>query len=157
MKKYRQLISSPLIGDCYRACMATLLQLPPEVLPNDFSPAHGRIWGVFLEQFGLGLSYDNRADQPIWLSSPWIASVKSLNYEGVTHAILMHGGGIVLHDPSNKKKYKTGEHLHSDKVLSGQHLLVVDAGLLHRLKDYRDSITKSNIIIIPNKKARLKK
>lgn len=142
MKKYRQKISDPKIGDCFRACMATLLQLAPEVLPNDSSPAWHRNWQNYLGQFGLGLSYSNRADQPIWLSSPWIASVKSLNYKGVTHAILMHQGGVVLHDPSSKKRYKVGRRLHGDVVQSGQHLLVIDSSKLHLLEEYRKTLNE---------------
>jgi len=140
MKKYRQKVTDPLIGDCWRACMATLLQLPPDVLPNDHSPAWYSIWDRFLGQFGLALSPCIKADGPVWATQPWIASVKSLNYKA-THAILMHYGGKVLHDPSNLKRYKTGTYLSSKEVISGQHLEVEDVTKLHLLKEYRDRIT----------------
>lgn len=140
MKKYNQKIVDNNIGDCFRACMATLLQLPPEVLPNDFSPAWHRNWQNYLEQFGLSLSYSNRSDQPIWLWQPWIASVPSLNYKNTTHAILMHQSGVVLHDPSTKKKYKTGRRLNSNIVQSGQHLIVNDSTKLHLLEAYRKQL-----------------
>lgn len=139
MRKYKQKISNSKTGDCFRACMATLLQLPPEVLPNDFSPMWHSNWQKYLEQFGLALSPQNGADKPIWYSEPWIAAVKSLNYD-CTHAILMHHGGIVLHDPSTKKRYKTGTSLTSKDVISGQHLVVKDASKLHLLEEYRKEI-----------------
>ena len=144
MKKYHQLITDPVIGDCFRACMATLLQLPPQVLPNDFSPAWHPNWQNYLKQFGLALSPQNRPDQPIWYSSPWIASVKSLNFEGGVHAILMHEDGRVLHDPSNKKRYKTGSYISvkDNIILGGRHLIVTDASLLGRLNDYQTLVNK---------------
>lgn len=139
MTKYRQRISHPGIGDCFRACMATLLDLPPEVLPNDFSPSWHLNWQHYLGQFGIELSVSGRPDGPIWLSTPWIATVKSLNYDGVMHAILMHEANVVLHDPSTKKRYRTGSRLSfSDgTVLSGQHLVVADASRLQHLADYQ--------------------
>lgn len=142
MTKYKQLVSGDKIGDCFRACLATLLQLPPQVLPNDFSPMWTKNWRNYLSQFGLALSNDNGADKPIWLSTPWIASVKSLNYKDTTHAILMHQGGVVLHDPSNKKCYKAGMNLLGKNiVMSGQHLVVIDSTKLHLLHEYREMIS----------------
>lgn len=140
--KYRQRICDSTIGDCFRACMATLLQLPPEVLPNDFTPGWHSNWQHYLGQFGLALSPQNHSKQPIWLGPPWIAAVKSLNFEGGTHAILMHRGGVVLFDPSPKKRYKIGQRLSSDVVLFGQHLIVVDALELHLLDEYRNLVCK---------------
>lgn len=139
MIKYRQTITDPAIGDCFRACMATLLDLPPQVLPNDFSPSWPSNWQQYLKQFGLALSVSGRPDDAIWLSSPWIASVRSLNFEGALHAILMHQANVVLHDPSNRKRYRTGSRLSfSDgTVQSGQHLIVTDASRLQHLADYQ--------------------
>lgn len=146
MTLYNQLISDKIIGDCYRACIATLLQLPPEVLPNDFSPRWTRNWDTYLEQFGLTLSHSNNSKQPIWISSPWIAFVKSLNYEGGLHAILMHEGGIVLHDPSPKKKYKVGTSLlGKNVVVSGSHLIVTNVLKLHQLDEYRNALRKDTL------------
>lgn len=141
-KKYRQLISDPVIGDCFRACMATLLQLPPEILPNDHSPHWWFTWRDFLSQFGLELTTGGSKDA-IWCSTPWIASVPSLNYETEYHAILMHMGGKVLHDPSTKKRYKTGIYIGSDIVREGKHLVVADTQKLHRLEEYRKELNGS--------------
>jgi len=147
MKKYNQLIVDSEIGDCFRACMATLLQLPPEVLPNDHSPIWYFTWRKFLGQFGLELSPDETANGPIWRTSLWIATVRSLNYENGTHAILMHEGGTVFHDPSTHKRYKTGTSLlGKDIVLYGKHLEVVDTSHLHKLNDYRQNLLLSTFL-----------
>lgn len=144
MKKYRQLVVDDRVGDCFRACMATLLQLPPEVLPNDHSPMWHVNWLNYLSQFGLTLSPENRADQAIWCSQPWIASVRSLNYKGINHAILMHKGGTVFWDPSTKKRYRTGTSLlGKDAVVGGQRIEVEDAMKLHRLNDYRQWLDRA--------------
>lgn len=139
MRKYRQTIADPAIGDCFRACMATLLDLPPQVLPNDFSPSWPTNWQQYLKQFGLALSVSGRPDGPIWLSTPWIASVRSLNFEGSLHAILVHESNVVLHDPSNKKRYRAGSRLSftDGTVQSGRHLIVTDASRLQHLADYQ--------------------
>lgn len=139
MIKYRQQICDASYGDCFRACMATLLQLPPAVLPNDHSPAWWLTWRTFLTQFGMELTPDQPADGPIWSTAPWIASVRSLNFDGGRHAILMHRGGIVYHDPSPRKRYRTGSSLlgSGGVVLSGRHLQVTDTTRLHHLELYR--------------------
>lgn len=140
MKKYNQRITDGVIGDCFRACMATILQLPPEVLPNDHSWTFDRTWVVFLAQFGLDLAHSNEKG-PIWLEGYWIASVKSLNYKNVSHAIVMHETNKVFHDPSTKKRYKTSRTLGTDRVTGGWRLVVTNATKLHFLEQYRERIT----------------
>ena len=140
MKKYNQRIVGNKIGDCFRACMATVLQLPPEVLPNDHSPAWHNIWAAFLSQFGIDLVFGGRKDA-IWMDGYWIASVKSLNYKETSHAIVMDGINV-FHDPSTKKRYRAGRSLlGSEAVTGGYRLIVDDASLLHRLEDYRKKVT----------------
>jgi hypothetical protein len=136
LNEQRQKIFSSIYGDCWRACMASWLELPADVLPNDHSPAWTLVWETFLGQFGLTLSHAIRSDGPLWASETWVASVKSLNFES-THAILMHNANEVLFDPSTHKRYRKGQRLGSDVVLSGHHLGVSDVTKLHRLNDYR--------------------
>lgn len=144
MKEQRQKIVDKGIGDCFRACMATLLELPIDVLPNDHSPACYSVWHTFLSQFGLSLKSGSAKD-PIWCSEPWIATVKSKNFKGGLHAILMHQGGYVLFDPSTKKRYRKGERLvGSDVVTGGLQLVVSNVGDLHRLKEYQDKLKNEN-------------
>ncbi len=142
MKKIKQRIVSNIMGDCFAACMASLLELPIEVLPNDHSEAWFSVWEVFLKQFGLEITSDS-AKGAIWAIHPWIASVKSQNFENDTHAIIMHNGGIVLFDPSTKKTYKKGmSMLSKDIVIGGYRIEVSDFSKLHKLKQYRDKLSQ---------------
>ncbi len=140
MREQKQRIVSNVIGDCFPACMATLLDLPLEVLPNDHSEYWFFIWERFLEQFGLKIDYHS-AKGAIWSQHPWIASVKSKNYENGSHAIIMHNGGDVLFDPSTKKVYRKGQHLLGKDVVTGGYTISVsDFSRLHKLKEYRDKV-----------------
>jgi hypothetical protein len=142
MKEQKQRIVSDIIGDCFPACMATILGLPLEVLPNDHSNAWFDVWQTFLRQFGLTLQC-GAADGAIWATTPWIATVSSKNYKDGLHAIIMHEGGRVLFDPSTKKVYKKGQLLVGKGIVkSGYSLVVRDADLLYRLKEYRDKLIK---------------
>jgi hypothetical protein len=142
MKKYRQQIVDSKIGDCFRACMATILQLPPEVLPNDHSPMWFSNWNKYLSQFGLGIQC-NSAKEPIWYDAYWIAGVTSKNFERSQHAIVMHDTHRVFHDPTTKKRYRTGESLLGKQLVhDGTHLVVTNALKLHRLEEYRNKIAE---------------
>jgi len=139
MKEQKQRIVSDIIGDCFPACMASLLELPLEVLPNDHSDAWFRIWDVFLHQFGLAIGFDGK-DGAIWQDHPWIATVKSKNYKSGTHAIVMQGTKV-LFDPSTKKTYRKGESLlNSDVVTGGYRITVSDFSQLHKLKAYQEKL-----------------
>jgi len=127
-------------GDCFGACIASLLELPIEVIPNDHSEAWFSIQKMFLEQFGLSMTFHNR-QSPIWSDSPWIASVKSKNYANTTHAIIMQGSEV-LFDPSTKPGYKKGEYLLGNDVVVGGYIMrVSDFSLLHKLDEYRKKLT----------------
>lgn len=143
VKLYRQDVFGGGVGDCFRACMATLIQLPPVILPNDHSPLWQNNWNHYLSQFGLALAYD-RAKGPIWQMAPWIAAVPSLNLEGANHAIVMHNGGQVLHDPSRRQRYKAGQQLDSSIVIGGWHLVVASITKLSALDEYRNWLTPSD-------------
>lgn len=137
MKEQRQRITSPRMGDCFAACMASLLELPLEVLPNDHTDRWWHVWRDFLAQFGLETTYHG-SQGAIWACHPWIASVKSKNYSnGTTHAIIMHEGGKVLFDPSTKKRYRKGTYLKGGTVVGGYVITVSDFTLLHKLEEYR--------------------
>lgn len=122
-------------GDCFAACLASLLELPIEAVPSDTSSSHWNTVTGFLEQFGLDITCHNSGG-PIWSDSPWIAFVKSQNYEGVTHAIIMKGS-CVLFDPSTKTRHKKGKVMSSTTVIGGYIIRVADFSLLHKLDEYR--------------------
>lgn len=137
MRKNTQIVVDKENGDCMRACLTSMLDLPndPSIVPiggpNNF---HIETWR-FLQEFGLYLAYEQTA---CWTHGLWMASVKSLNYPGeATHAIVMHDSEVVW-DPSSKLKYKEGESLlGKDVVLGGHHLRVSDPTLLYKLVDFQ--------------------
>lgn len=140
MKGQRQRFSDSIIGDCFRACMATILDLPIDVLPNDHSPAFYSVWTAFLRQFGLSFIFMGRKD-PLWRDGYWIASVKSKNFEGGVHAIVMYDSDKVFFDPSPALRFKKNTSLiRSDALRGGFHLEVIDTTLLHRLEEYRQHL-----------------
>ena len=121
-------------GDCFRACMASFLELPnDERLPDGYESVTP--WNEWLAKFGMTLGWDRAA---IWRQSYWIASVKSKNYnDGTTHAIIMNGIQVAF-DPSTKKKYRKGLYmLGTDMVLGGWWLEVVNPNLLYKFEQYK--------------------
>lgn len=142
MKKQKQRIVSHGKGDCFAACMATLLELPIEVLPNDHSDYHFVVWSTFLGQFGLELTYHGEKG-PIWHDFPWIASVPSINFENTSHVIIVDRDKV-LFDPSTKKIYKKGTKLLGKKIVTGGYTLVVsDPSKLHKLNEYREKLNSA--------------
>lgn len=141
MKKVKQRIVSPRYGDCFGACLASILELPIEVIPNDHSPIWFNIQKMYLNQFGLSLTFHG-SKGPIWDDSPWIASVKSKNYEGVTHAIIMQGTEV-LFDPSTKDSYKKGTTLLGEDIVIGGYIIrVSDFSRLCKLDEYRSMLNE---------------
>lgn len=140
MKPVKQRTVNPQYGDCFPACLASLLELPIEVIPNGHSGSWFRVIKTFLDEFGLDLTFHN-SKGPIWADSPWIASVKSKNYgDGTTHDIIMQNAEV-LFDPSTKSTYKKGMYLGgSDIVIGGYIMRVSDFSLLHKLEEYRKKL-----------------
>lgn len=123
------------IGDCFRACMASFLELPnDERLPDGYESVEP--WQKWLAQFGMELSWSHKA---IWRESYWIGSVKSKNYtDGTTHAIIMQGTTVAF-DPSTKKRYRKGvDMLQGDAVLGGWWIEVIDPSLLYKFQQYKE-------------------
>ena len=117
---YKQEICDKDKGDCLRACIATVLQIPIKLLPNFHSNHFFIDWMNLLDKFGIEIRYS----QSCWIQGYWIASVPSKNFKtkiisasdlwqgktGVKHSIVMKGQEVFF-DPSPKKKYKVGENL----------------------------------------------
>lgn len=123
-------------GDCLRACIASILELPnDDRLPNIHGSTWYSTWQKWFGQFGLSMEYD---DQRIWRESYWIASVKSKNYnDGTTHAIVMKGQEVAF-DPSTKKRYRTGRQmLGGNLVMGGWWFEVIDPSLLYKFEEYK--------------------
>jgi hypothetical protein len=129
IRKNMQLISDAGSGDCFRACLTSILGIPNDPdLPNVDQPDWFLRWHRFLSPMGLELNYEHKA---CWRNGYWIASVTSKNYTTCTHAIVMHGQEV-FHDPSPKERYEDGlSLLGSDVVGGGYYLEVTDSSLLH--------------------------
>ena len=133
----KQLVFGGGNGDCFRACVASILELPNcDLLPNDHSPEWHFTWEEWLSQFGLILDFDAKR---IWRETYWIASVKSKNLVESSHAIVMKSSQVAF-DPSTKKRYRKGSFLKGDEVNGGWWFEVADFRLLHKLDEFREAL-----------------
>lgn len=139
MQKNKQLVFDSEHGDCMRACLTSMLDLPndPKKVPlpgatGFFPPAF-----KFFREFGLALCYEQRA---MWRNGYWMASVKSKNFKDGSHAIVMFGDKVAW-DPSTHKRYRTGTSLLGKDVVHGCHYLeLIDASKLPALAEFRKKI-----------------
>jgi len=101
-------------GDCHRAAVATMMQLPLEDVPD--THIWGKGWGI--EQYnhwherGWDFYYEpperaHKSESP----SGWVvATVPSRMYEGVTHSVVLDKDTLELvHDPNPQARRKTVE------------------------------------------------
>lgn len=139
--RHGQLVCDREHGDCFRAAMSVLLDLPNgDRLPGiDETGAYWHGWRGLLAQFGIAIGVDN-AKGPIWKQHKWIASVPSKNFDGATHAIVMRGHRVYF-DPSPRRRYHAGwSLLGKDVVLAGYWLEVADVTLFPLLDEFRRSV-----------------
>ena len=131
MIENRQRIVNSKRGDCFRACITSILNIPNDPsLPTPDDPRWFIKWSKFLAQFGLEIVYEHKS---FWRRGYWIASVPSLNFKGVSHAIVMSGDRVRF-DPTKKKGYKKGRNLLGKEVIQGGwYFEVTDASKLHKL------------------------
>ena len=94
-------------GNCFSACLASILELPIEAVPNfcDAGDDDSSYWNAcraWLRQFGLGIITLTFTDAAQWrhlrLSGYHIVSGPSPRLEGMHHATVWHDGAMV-HDP----------------------------------------------------------
>lgn len=130
MKPVKQKICSKEIGDCFRACIASILEVEnDDNLPNNHERGWAAYWMKFFRGIGLRLNYDR---DKIWREGYWIASVPSKNFSDVYHAIVMCGDKVAF-DPSTAKRYKTGRNLLGKKLVNfGYWIEVSDIGLFKK-------------------------
>lgn len=112
MKPVEQTIMGEPHGDCLRACVASILELPIEQVPN-FQQEDGNIhwydrWQGWLAQFNLGwLSW--QYDQAVPWFPPGYAIVGADSPRGpFKHAIVVYDGKIVW-DPSPMREQGVGQ------------------------------------------------
>ena len=117
-------ISSPENGDCLRACVASLLDLPIEQVPNFMDNGKGDDgrWfsdpengmNAFLWRNGYEYKGYRHPEEAISLCTGvdgyYIGTVNSVNFRGCTHAVIFHGLKLAF-DPSLRKQWKgTGKN-----------------------------------------------
>lgn len=86
-------------GDCFRACVASIFELPLDAVPHFGATDPPSGWFTAVQEWlrPMGLVLDQRShkepsDSPkFWPPGWWIASVESENFPGSTHAVVMHG------------------------------------------------------------------
>jgi hypothetical protein len=101
------------MGDCIRACIASIFELPIEEVPHFAESPRGwfRSLQDWLRPMGLVMEHDEHQPvdaPPSYHYGWWMASVESENFEGGTHAVVMRGllnpgegmAHEVAHDPS---------------------------------------------------------
>lgn len=123
MKPVEQTIARPPKGDCFRACIASILEMPIADCPNPPSDPDGHWWNEWIDWLrprGLELIHwqvpeGGRAEGEAVcgaLAGYWIATVPSLNCPPNPerpnlgrHCIVMRGAEVA-HDPSTGEKRK---------------------------------------------------
>lgn len=138
MIENKQRIFDSVSGDCFRACVTSILEVPnDDTYPNCDDVNWYSDWNKFLAEFGMSLQSDNKK---IWRQGYWIAGVPSKNFKTCTHAIVMKGYKIAF-DPSTKKRYRKGTNLLGEQlVVDGTWLEVTDPSLLHRFVEFKKKL-----------------
>lgn len=106
-------------GDCYRACVCTILGLERDDLTSPSPELPYEEWNAAWQQqlgplglWQVGVEMERPTSPDRWWLSPgyWIASVPSLNLgndsdgEPIRHAVVMRGPGLI-HDPALDERY----------------------------------------------------
>jgi len=119
MKKVFQQLISKSYGDCTRACLASILELPIDAVPNFirfgknwFSVFYSFLKVLGCEYFGTGFPIsedrpkgDKLEDTPN-INGYVIGSVPSKNFKEMGHSVVINLKGKVVHDPSPKKQWQ---------------------------------------------------
>ena len=113
-------------GDCMRASIASLLDLPIDAVPHFIlhHKLHQLVFMSFMKSVGweyLGVMNfergNNRLSREDSIHGYFRASVPSRNYDGVTHSVVMDMDGVVVHDPNPKKNYQSENIIESEALL----------------------------------------
>lgn len=116
-------------GDCTRACLASIIELPIDAVPNfmRFGAGWFRIFSHFLMSLDyefLGTGWVKSKDRPcghILSKSPnikgyVIASVPSRSFPNSGHSVVMNLKGLVVHDPNPNKAWQNINVLKSKEL-----------------------------------------
>lgn len=116
-------------GDCWNACLASLLEVPIEAVPVPHSDDPEHHWWDATQEALEPHGYEVvMASWNVYPSGYWIAVVPSKNlgsYDDgtpVMHVIVMHGGEVA-HDPCLGERYPAGTPI-DELELNGAYVLV---------------------------------
>lgn len=101
-------------GDCFRAAVASVLDMTLEQVPHFIR--FGQIWHTvyrkFMRMFGWEYAgtCDIRADRGLLeedsINGYFIVSVPSATYDDVMHSVICDADGLIVHDPNPNKLWK---------------------------------------------------
>lgn len=106
-------------GDCFRCCIASILQIPPSFVPHfcdyDSEKEDKILWHARLIDFlrPIGLTYlefnvdPTRAWNFIDIEVYHVISGQSANYAETRHSVVGRNG-VPVHDPSPTRKFLAG-------------------------------------------------
>lgn len=129
MKRINQIYTEKGRGDCWRAAVASLLEIELEAVPHFL--LHGdycySVFIKFLESLGYNFLFtriksrgefvkENLPTKKDLYKRAVIALVPSRNHEGVNHCVLINSKGKVIHDPSPNKNW-LGENIFEQKAI----------------------------------------
>ncbi len=121
MIKIYQTIIDPEIGDCHRACVASLFELPLDCIPNFLHLVHlkqMKFWNLYYD-FMRWFNYDllhftkSQIDKGILneieyekdgISGYFIATVNSQSFQGKKHSVIINKNLEIMHDPNPNNK-----------------------------------------------------
>ncbi|BES79837.1 hypothetical protein [Yersinia phage vB_Yru_GN1] len=137
MIRIHQEIVDPKIGDCLRACVASILELPITLVPNFVEYQH-RYQKIFMDYMRTIGGYDSVFVTQIDKNNPYklnvhhsfmnfgtikgvtIASIRSKKYPGGSHAVLINNKFRVVFDPTTDLDYsQEGRNLSGSDDLYG--------------------------------------
>mgnify|MGYP000993975146 CR=1 FL=1 len=119
MKRVDQTIIDRGCGDCTRDCVASLLEIEIDAVPNftRFGSNYARVLWTFLSSVNyhpIGSGYPKGDMYPfgdILKDSPnvdgfVIASVPSKSFANINHSVIIDLNGLVVHDPNPNKAWQ---------------------------------------------------
>ena len=135
MKRIDQQIVSKKDGDCTRACLASILELPIDAVPNfmRFKKHWFKVFHNFLRVLGyeyIGLGFPLSEDRPRGdklkdtpnVKGYVIGSVPSKNFKNIGHSVVINLKGKIVHDPNPDKQWQNINALKTNQL---QHWMMI--------------------------------
>lgn len=134
MIKVDQSIISAEDGDCFRAVIASVLDLTLEQVPHflRFKSDWNIMFFRFMKMFNWSYAGNVAIDSDVWLNRNYsidgyfICSVPSATFKESSHAVLVDESGIVVHDPNPNKLWE-GVNLNDIPEEKGRRKIYHDA------------------------------